>query len=320
VLARVVEGLVPTEPDPRLLVGIEWSDDAGVVRLDAERALVQTVDFFPPMVDDPWTFGFIAAVNALSDVWAMGGEPLTAMNVVGFPAGSMGEEVLRAVLAGGADAVRQAGALLVGGHSVKDAELKYGLSVTGIVHPDRIWRNGGARPGDALVLTKALGTGVLTTARKRDHIDDAVLAPAVASMCTLNRAARDVGMGFDVHAATDVTGFGLAGHAFGMARASRCRLQFDADALPLLPGAMAAAERGDLPGGTATNRAHLDPVVDVADVSAALASLVFDPQTSGGLLFAVPDGPSLIHALRAAGVPASIVGRAASGTPGVEIR
>ena len=179
---RVVQGLSPAVPDPRLLVGFEGADDAGVVRLDAERALVQTVDFFPPVVDDAWTFGFIAAVSALSDVWAMGGEPLTAMNLVCFPAGTMPESVLRDVLLGGAAACREAGTILVGGHSVKDAELKYGLSVTGLVHPDRIWRNAGARPGDVLVLTKAIGTGVLTTARKRDHISEADLESMMVAL------------------------------------------------------------------------------------------------------------------------------------------
>lgn len=319
-LARVVEGLRTAESDPRLLVGIEWSDDAGVVRLDADRALVQTVDFFPPVVDDAWTFGFIAAVNALSDVWAMGGEPLTAMNLVGFPAGRMPEEVLTAVLAGGAAAVREAGALLVGGHSVKDAELKYGLSVTGLVHPDRIWRNGGARPGDALVLTKPIGTGVLTTARKRDHIDEAALAPAVDSMKRLNRAARDVGVRFDVHAATDVTGFGLVGHGFGMARASFVRLVLQVDAIPLLPGARAAAERGDVPGGTGTNREHLAPFLDLGVHDDAVAALLLDPQTSGGLLFAVPDGPALVAALSEAGVQSAAVGVVEAGAPMVVAR
>ncbi len=319
---RVVQGLSPAVPDPRLLVGFEGADDAGVVRLDAERALVQTVDFFPPVVDDAWTFGFIAAVSALSDVWAMGGEPLTAMNLVCFPAGTMPESVLRDVLLGGAAACREAGTILVGGHSVKDAELKYGLSVTGLVHPDRIWRNAGARPGDVLVLTKAIGTGVLTTARKRDHISEADLEPAILSMKAMNRSARDVAVNFTVHAATDITGNGLAGHAMEMANGSNARLVFDFAAIPLLPGAWAAAAAGDAPGGTGANRRYLGERLDVGGLDDVHASLLLDPQTSGGLLFALPEleSAAFVQAVGEAGVSAVVVGRCEAGKAAVVVR
>lgn len=257
-----------------------------MVRLDADRALVQTVDFFTPVVDDPWTYGAIAATNALSDVYAMGGEPLTALNVLCWDP-ELPAEVLHEILRGGLDKVREAGALLVGGHSVTDDEVKYGLAVTGVVHPDRIWRNSGARPGDVLVLTKPLGTGIVTTAAKSDACPPATFEEAVRQMSTLNRAARDAARPLEVHAATDVTGFGLAGHAWEMAAASDVSLRFRADRLPLLPGVLALARAGHLTRGDRDNRPYVRRLA-MDGVSAELQSVFVDPQTSGGLLFALP--------------------------------
>lgn len=281
-----------------------------MVRLDAERALVQTVDFFTPVVDDPYTYGAIAATNALSDVYAMGGEPVTALNILCWDA-SLPSEVLHAILAGGLAKVREAGALLVGGHSVTDNEVKYGLSVTGIVHPERIWKNEGARPGDALVLTKPLGTGILTTAMKRDACPEDSARIAIEAMSTLNRAARDAALGLRVHACTDITGFGLAGHAWEMARASGVDLRFDTGAIPLIPGARALAEQGHLTRGETSNPEYVgEALVFDPSLHASLRSVLVDPQTSGGLLFALP--PEDADVLMAAGVGVR-VGVAAEG-------
>jgi selenide,water dikinase len=258
-----------------------------VVRLDAERALVQTVDFFTPVVDDPYTFGAIAATNSLSDVYAMGGEPLTALNILCWD-DTLDSEILHHILRGGLDKVREAGAILAGGHSVTDDEIKFGLSVTGLVHPDRIWRNQGARPGDRLVLTKPVGTGIVTTAMKRDDCPPELEKAAVAAMLLLNRGARDAGVKREVHACTDITGFGLAGHAWEMARASDVTLRFRAREVPILEGVVALAERGHLTRGEESNREYLGNALVWQDVPAGLQSVLVDPQTSGGLLFAVP--------------------------------
>lgn len=257
-----------------------------MVRLDADRALVQTVDFFTPVVDDPYTYGAIAAANALSDVYAMGGEPLTALNVLCWD-DTLPHEILHEILRGGLEKVVEAGALLVGGHSVTDKEVKYGLSVTGIVHPDRIWRNQGALPGDVLVLSKALGTGIVTTAIKRDACPPESADAAIRSMAMLNRAARDAARPLDVHACTDVTGYGLAGHGWEMAYASGVRLVFETSRLPLLPEVLALATAGHLTRGERTNREYVGSLV-FEEVGAALQSVCVDPQTSGGLLFALP--------------------------------
>jgi selenide, water dikinase len=281
--------------DERLIVGFDLADDAGVVRLDAERALVQTVDFFTPVVDDPYLFGAIAAANALSDVYAMGGEPLTALNVLCWD-DSLPTEILHEILRGGLDKVVEAGAMLVGGHSVTDKEVKYGLAVTGLVHPDRVWKNQGARPGDVLVLTKPLGSGIATTAMKRDQCPEATARAAVATMAELNRAARDAALGREVHAATDITGFGLVGHAWEMARASGVRLRIRAEAVPMLPGVVVLAEQGHRTRGERSNPAYVGDALEVAaSVPAGLRSVLFDPQTSGGLLLSVPpaDGAAL---------------------------
>jgi len=287
-----------------------------VVRLDAERALVHTVDFFPPIVDDPHAYGAIAATNALSDVWAMGGEPLAAMNILCWPDGTLSTDVLTAILRGGAEVLKEADTLLVGGHSVADAELKYGLAVTGLVHPDRFWRNGGACDGDLLVLTKPLGTGIISTAGKRDQCPPESLEAAEAMMRTLNRAARDAAVERHVHACTDITGFGLLGHALEMAAASGMALEIRAAAVPLLPGVLALAEAGNIPGGLRKNRAHVEPKVEWVGVDEALRAVLVDPQTSGGLLFSLPE-PEAAH-LERDGV-GTVIGRVLAGAPAIRV-
>jgi selenide,water dikinase len=248
-------------------------------------------------VDDPWTFGAIAATNSLSDVYAMGGEPMTAMNVLCWDP-ELPAEWLAAILRGGLDKVREAGAVLVGGHSVSDTEIKYGLSVTGFVHPDRIWKNEGARPGDRLVLTKPLGTGIVTTALKRDDCPPELAEQAIAAMLQLNRAARDAALPLRVHACTDITGFGLAGHAWEMARAGAVTIRFRASAIPRLAGVEALASRGHLTRGERSNREYVGEALAFVDVPPALQSVLVDPQTSGGLLLSVPpeDAQTLVHA------------------------
>ena len=275
---------IPRLRDPNVLVGFDTCDDAGVYRLNPECALVQTVDFFTPIVDDPFTFGRIAAANALSDVYAMGGRPLTALSILCYPAKGDLED-LEQILKGGAETMIEAGCVVVGGHSVSDDEMKFGYAVTGIVHPDRIWTNAGARPGDLLVLTKPLGTGVISTALKRGIADPAHVQAAIDSMCRLNR--------FDgeAHGCTDITGFGLIGHAREMALASRVTLEIDAGKLPLLPGALEYARLGAVPGGLNNNREFASCAVLLRrELPPAVEALLYDPQTSGGLLLSVdPD-------------------------------
>lgn len=289
-------------------MGTETADDAGVYRLRPDLAIVNTVDFFTPIVDDPYMFGQIAAANSLSDVYAMGGEPATALNIVCFPRGKMDIQVLGEVLRGGADKVRESGAVIAGGHSIIDEEIKYGLAVTGVVHPDRILRNVGAREGDVLVLTKPLGTGIATTALKRGNASEASIEQAVASMAALNKYAAAVMQGYDVHACSDVTGYGLLGHGLEMTSGGAISIVFEAARLPLIRDAAALAETGNLTGGCKRNREYLDDktVID-AGVSDALAEVALDPQTSGGLLIAVAekDGEDLVRALADRGVPAA---------------
>jgi selenide, water dikinase len=310
-LVQVLSAL-PRQSDPRLLVDATHFDDAGVARLTPEIALVQTVDFFPPVVDDPWWFGRIAAANALSDVYAMGAVPFSALNIIAFPTDKLPLEVMSTILAGGGDALAEAGVMLLGGHSVVDEGIKFGVAVTGTVRPGAEVINGGARPGDALYLTKPLGTGCITTAARKDKAEEAELAGACASMGRLNRAASEAMVAAGVHAATDVTGYGLAGHAHEMAAASAADLVFSAGALPLLPGALRLAERGLLSGGAARTEAHLRErlVVDAA-VPAPLRRLIADSETSGGLLIAVaPErAEALEEQLRARAVPVHRVGR-----------
>jgi selenide, water dikinase len=305
---------LPARSHPNVIVGTETSDDAGVFRLNDDLAIVNTVDFFTPIVDDPYVFGQIAAANALSDVYAMGADPLTALNIVGFPKGQMEMEVLADVIRGGLERAAAADTVVIGGHTIIDPELKYGMAVTGVVHPDKVIRNSGARAGDVLVLTKPLGTGIVTTALKQRKASRGHVRAAVQSMVTLNRAASSAMRAFSVHACSDVTGFGLLGHATEMAMASGVTLVLEADRLPLLPGARQLAEQGFLTGGCRRNRDYLqDKVVVEGHVGGALEEIAFDPQTSGGLLIAVParSAERLVRRLRAKKVvSAAIVGRA----------
>ena len=282
--------LAPLErrTDPRILVGRETFDDAGIFQLTPDLALVQTLDFFAPIVDDPYDFGRVAATNALSDVFAMGGEPITAMNIVGFPVGQLPLSVLTDVLRGGQDAVHDAGAHVVGGHTITDEELKYGLSVTGTIHPRRVLTNAHAEPGDAIVLTKAIGTGILSTAAKRGMLGAAAQAALVKSMSTLNAIASRAAVAMELRCATDVTGFGLLGHASHVARASHVTLCIDVARVPLLPGTLTALADGALTGGAARNDAYLEPLVDWGRTTQEQRALLVDPQTSGGLLVSVP--------------------------------
>ncbi|MCC7193981.1 MAG: selenide, water dikinase SelD [Gemmatimonadaceae bacterium] len=276
--------------DPRLLVGHETFDDAGIFRLSQELALVQTVDFFAPILDDPYEFGRVAAANALSDVFAMGGEAITAMNIVAFPVGHLDLGVLSEVLRGGQDAVHEAGASVVGGHSIQDDELKYGLAVTGTVHPDRVLTNAAAAPGDVLVLTKPLGTGILATAAKQGILPEAERFALAASMMSLNRDASRAALVAGARCATDITGFGLLGHASHLARASGVTVRIESAAIPMLHGTAAMVEHGALTGGAARNAAYLDPTVDWGDVTSTARAVLLDPQTSGGLLVALKPG------------------------------
>jgi len=286
-LSRALASL-PRNADPRLIVGHETYDDAGVFVLSDDLALLQTVDFFAPIVDDPYTFGRIAAANALSDVFAMGGEPLTALNLVGFPVGKLPLEILTEILRGGHEVVHAAGAVIAGGHSVIDEELKYGLAVTGRAHPKRLLTNAAARPGDRLVLTKPIGTGLLATAAKAGEVGDADLASMVRAMTTLNDVASRAALAVGVRCATDITGFGLLGHASHIARASGVLLRFDVARIPLLPGARAAWKRGARTGGAERNQEWLETRVEWGAAGDAERALLVDPQTSGGLLLAVP--------------------------------
>ncbi len=304
-LRAAVGGLLDgMTPDPNVLVGFGLLDDAGVYKLSDDLALVQTVDFFTPVVDDPVLFGEIAAANALSDVYAMGGTPRTALNVTCFPS-ALNPQILNAILRGGMNKCREAGVALLGGHTVDDPEIKFGMAVTGLIHPDHIWSNAGARMGDVLLLTKPLGVGIITTAIKQGVASDESVDAAVTAMRTLNRAARDAAAGFDVHACTDVTGFSLMGHLSQVARASGVTARVHAGHLPLLPGAWELARRGVGPGGTDRNRAYYGEYVSLpSGADDALIRLLFDPQTSGGLLLSVPEsqGEALVAALTDSGV------------------
>jgi selenide,water dikinase len=296
-----------------LLVGISTGDDAGVYRLTPDLALVNTVDFFTPVVDDPFTYGQIAAANAMSDIYAMGGTPRTALNIVCWPQSGLPQHMLGEILRGGAEKAQEAGAVIVGGHTVADEEVKYGMAVTGIINPNRIIRNVGAKVGDVLVLTKALGTGVLMTAFKRDRLAADFYEAAVRSMTELNAAASIAMLRYKVHAATDITGFGLIGHAAGMAQGGGVTLVFEESDLPLLPGALELCRAGMVPGGGARNRQFYAPLTRISDeIAEAMADLAFDPQTSGGLLIALPetDAIKLLADLQQAGnMEAAIVGR-----------
>ena len=322
---RAVLDAFPAQTDPNLLVGFDLSDDAGVYRISEAVALVQTVDFFTPMVDDPFTFGQIAAANALSDVYAMGGRPLTALSIVCYPQdGDLA--VLEQVMRGGLDKMKEAGCTVVGGHSVRDAEMKFGYAVTGQAHPEHVLTNGGARPGDVLILTKAIGTGVITTALKQGKAQDAWVEAATQSMTTLNqRAATVVSQISGVHAMTDVTGFGLMGHGREVAMASRVALEIDTGRVPRLPGALEAIATGAIPAGLIANREYAECVVSkdsASRISDEVYTLMFDPQTSGGLLISASEDSTdaLLLKMHEAGVPAAGIGRVLEGKPGIVLR
>jgi len=302
--------MLPPITDPNVLVGPQTCDDAAVYRLTDELALVLTVDFFTPIVDDPVSFGAIAAANALSDVYAMGGRPIAMLSIVGFPRDKLPMATLGEILRGGAEKAREAGVSVVGGHSIDDGEPKIGYAVTGLVHPERFWRNVGARPGDALVLTKPLGTGVIATAIKQGLAPAEVVAAAVRTMATLNRAAAEAAATVAVHAVTDVTGFCLLGHLREMTAGSGVAARLHAARIPLLPGVVALAEAGLVPGGTRRNlKAVAEAVRWDAALDEARRAVIGDAQTSGGLLVATPDGRALLGALARAGVEgASAIG------------
>lgn len=308
VLAQLLEG-IRVHHDPNLLVGFDKSDDASVYKISDELALVQTVDFFPPIADDPYLFGQIAATNALSDVYAMGGEPKLCLNIMAVPE-SMPKDAVHQILRGGYDKVYEAGALITGGHSILDDEPKYGLAVTGFVHPDKMLTNSAARPGDVLVLTKPLGIGVLTSAGKADLLTEDTVAFMNRMMTTLNKAARDVMVRYRVHACTDVTGFGLMGHGFEMAQGSDVELTIDVSAIDFIPEAVEFARMGVLPAGMYRNRSFAEAGVDVGETEVAIQDLLFDPQTSGGLLMAVDpaDADALLAELKPAVPSAQRIG------------
>ncbi len=334
-----VLGKLARQHDPNVLVGFDHADDAGVYLIAPDQALVQTVDFFTPIVDDPYTFGQIAATNALSDVYAMGGRPITALALVCFP-DKADIEILGRILAGGLSKMMEAGCTVIGGHSIRDEETKFGYSVTGLIDPKKIYANAGAKPGDALVLTKAIGTGVISTAIKKGKAEQSWIDAAVASMTTLNKRAAEVITAADFQDApvgtaalgrpveqsstahsqaapaalristmTDITGFGLIGHARELLLASDVSIKIHASKVPILEGALACIQAGHIPGGLTNNRNFAECLVEYApDVPDDLRAILYDPQTAGGLLISAPDGEALTKALNAAGVPAAIIG------------
>ena len=311
-------GKLARQHDPNVLVGFDHADDAGVYLIDPGKALVQTVDFFTPMVDDPYNFGQIAATNSLSDVYAMGGQPRTSLALVCFPE-KADLAILERILAGGLSKMIEAGCSVIGGHSVRDEEMKFGYSVTGMIDPAKVLTNGGAKPGDRLLFTKALGTGVISTAIKKKAAKQEWIDAAIASMTTLNKKAAEVIGRFAVHAMTDVTGFGLIGHAREIALASNVSLRFYSNRIPLLEGALECVRAGHIPGGLKANREFAECVVGYEDeISEEVKTILFDPQTAGGLLISVgsEDVVPLARALTADGVPSAEIGEVvASDTP-----
>ena len=286
-LAKMLSGF-KTHSDPRLIVGYDKSDDASVYLIDENTALIQTTDFFPPIVDNPYLYGKIAATNALSDVYAMGGEPKLALNIM-CAAEGMSDETIREVLRGGYDAAYEAGAIITGGHTIKGAEPIYGLAVSGFVHPDLLLTNSNAKPGDVLILTKPLGVGILTTGAKADLVDADVMERIYQQMATLNKYARDIMVKYPAHSCTDVTGFGLLGHSFEVAQGSNCTIHIQVDKVPYHAEALALASMGLIPAGAYRNREYAEAGVTVrGNISRALQDILYDPQTSGGLLFAIP--------------------------------
>ena len=306
------------KPDPRLIVGFETRDDAGVYKISNDTALIQTLDFFTPIVDNPFDFGLIAAANALSDVYAMGGHPLTAMNIVCFPSESLPESVLQETLAGGLEKIHEAGATLVGGHSVEDAEFKYGLSLTGRVHPDRILTNAKARKNDRLILTKPIGTGILATAIKGKLATKKTTRNLVTVTSELNKYAAEIILKFEPSAATDITGFGLAGHVHEMAAAAKMQLTLYSEKVPLIEEVLDFARMGMFPAGAYNNKKFFQTGVTIHSVvDAVIADLMFDPQTSGGLLVSLSDAKSndCLNALHDQDIDARIIGEVSGTDP-----
>ena len=305
-----VLGKLARQHDPNVLIGFDTADDAGVYQLTPDLAIVQTADFFTPIVDDPYVFGQIAATNALSDVYAMGGKPISALALVCFPEDG-DPAILEQMLAGGLSKMIEANCTIIGGHSIRDPEIKLGYSVTGTIHPQRVMANSGARAGDKLVFTKAIGTGVISTAIKRRQADFAWIRGAIHSMTTLNKTATEIAGGFEMHGLTDVTGFGLIGHARELARGSGVSLRLFASKVPLLEGALECVRHGYIPGGLRSNRSFAEGCVEYgADVPEDLRTLLYDPQTAGGLLISVAseDSARLVEKLREAGVGAEEIG------------
>ena len=300
---------LPAPHDPNLLVGMETSDDAGVYRLSDELALVVTADYITPPVDDPFQFGQIAAANALSDIYAMGGRPLVCLNLVGFPSADLDPSVLQRIIAGAVDKIEEAGATLAGGHSTEDDEPKFGLSVTGLVHPDKIWRNSGAQVGDRLILTKAIGSGVLINANRKGWVAPAIMEACIEQIMTLNKAAAEVLAEFSVHACTDVTGFGLTGHGFEMAKGAAVTLHFRMEAIPIMLGALEMYKRGMSTGVNKANQAMVRGNIRMeVELKPWHQEILYDPQTGGPLLAAVPaqQAPALVAKLREAGMPQAV--------------
>jgi len=312
---------LPLIQDPNLLTGLEHAEDAGVYKLSADLALVQTVDFFTPTVDDPFTFGQIAATNALNDVYAMGGKPLTAMNIVCFPIKTMDKSVLREVLRGGLYKMREAGVLLIGGHSVEDNEIKYGLSVTGVIHPDKVLFNRGAKAGDSLILTKPLGTGIISTAIKAEEASSEMVTKAISCMTQLNKKTSEMMIAAgDIHACTDITGFGFLGHACEMIEGSDVGMNINFAAVPIFTGLQELVETGFVPGGLYRNKNFRISQIETADTCPAwLLDVFFDPQTTGGLFFSLPQkqAQNLVEKMRRSGIgDAAVVGEVVADHPG----
>jgi selenide, water dikinase len=311
-LTQVLRLLPVQEPVPELLVGHETSDDAGVYKLTESIALIQTIDYFTPIVDDPYMFGQIAAANALSDVYAMGGEPKTVLNIVGYPVKKLGPDILAEILRGASDKVKEAGAVTVGGHSIDDQEPKFGLSVTGLAHPDKIWKNVGALPGDVLVLSKPIGVGIMTTGIKRSVVSPEQEQVVTETMALLNKSAAEALKGFTPHAVTDVTGFGLLGHGSEIARGSDVSFEIDLSKVPVLDGTYELAAKGVVPGGSKSNHKWLVDDVDYEDISAEEQIVLCDAITSGGLLVSLPEAEAgqYVDALKAQGlIHAAVIGK-----------
>ena len=307
-----MSGLPKQPADPNLIVGFDTADDAGVYRLRDDLALVQTLDFFTPIVDDPYDYGRIAALNSINDVWAMAGTPITAMAITCFPKKGVDPAILGEIMRGGLETVNKYGVTLVGGHSVDNEQIMFGYSVTGVIHPDKVATNSGARAGDVIILTKPIGTGVISTGIKKAHASDAVVAASVETMLTPGKYAAEAMQDFGVKGATDVTGFALLGHAWEMACASKVTIEIDATAVPLLHGALELASQGMLTSGDKTNREYIGADVEItSSIDENLVKLLFDPQTAGGMLIAIPESnaESLLATLRKNYPSAQIIGR-----------